>query len=74
MARLTWACFRDHRQVVSPFISHFFNKLCLVATKGRKVNNDVTILLIDLLLLNLVLSSLSLTLFVFFFLFFVFGL
>ena len=25
----------------------FFNKLCLVAKEGRKVNNGVTILLID---------------------------
>ena len=38
----------------------FFNKLCLVARKGRKVNNGVTILLIDLLVLNLIMFSLFL--------------
>ena len=42
------------------FISIFFNKLCLVARKGRKVNNGVTILLIDLLEPNLILFSLFL--------------
>ena len=50
---------RDHHMVKGfSFISIFFNKLCLVARKGRKVNNGVTILLIDLLLLNLILFSL----------------
>ena len=48
---------RDHHSVGFSFISIFFNKLCLVARKGRKVNNGVTILLIDLLGLNLILFS-----------------
>ena len=49
---------------LSVFLIKFFSKLCLVAGKGRKVNNSVTILLIDLLLLNLILFS---------FIFYVFG-
>ena len=50
---------RDHHLVKGfSFISIFFNKLCLVARKGRKVNNGVTILLIDLLGLNLIMFSL----------------
>ena len=48
---------RDHHSVGFSFISIFFNKLCLVARKGRKVNTGVTILLIDLLGLNLILFS-----------------
>ena len=49
----------DHHLVKGfSFISIFFNKLCLVARKGRKVNNGVTILLIDLLGLNLIMFSL----------------
>ena len=52
---------RGHHSVGFSFISiFFFNKLCLVARKGRKVNNGVTILLIDLLGLNLILFSLFL--------------
>ena len=58
----TWACFRG-RSVgflyLYFFLLIFFNKLCLVAWKGRKVNNGVTILLIDLLGLNLIMSYLS---------------
>ena len=51
---------RDHHSVGFSFISIFFNKLCLVARKGRKVNNGVTILLIDLFGINLILFSLFL--------------
>ena len=59
---LIWACFRERPPLVKgfSFISIFFNKLCLIARKGRKVNNGVTILLIDLLGLNLILFSLFL--------------
>ena len=52
---------RDHHSVKGfSFISIFFNKLFLVARKGRKVNNGVTILLIELLGLNLIMFSLFL--------------
>ena len=59
----TWACFRGRTppsrfSFISIFFINFFNKLCLVARKGRKENNGVTILLIDLLVLNLILFSL----------------
>ena len=58
-----WACFRERPPLgkgVFFYLYFFFNKLCLVARKGRKVNNGVTILLIDLLGLNLILFSLFL--------------
>ena len=57
----TWACFRG-RSVgflyLYFFLLIFFNKLCLVARKRMNVNYGVTILLIDLLKLNLILFSL----------------
>ena len=57
----TWACFRG-RSVgflyLYFFLLIFFNKLCLVARKRMNVNYGVTILLIDLLMLNLILFSL----------------
>ena len=55
-----WACFKERPPLGKRvfFYLYFFNKLCLVARKGRKVNNGVTILLIDLLGLNLIMFSL----------------
>ena len=56
-----WACFRERPPLgkrVFFYLYFFFNKLCLVARKGRKVNNGVTILLIDLLGQNLIMFSL----------------
>jgi len=55
LALSIWACFRERPPLgkrVFFYLYFFFNKLCLVARKGRKVNNGVTILLIDLLGLN----------------------
>ena len=59
-----WACFKERPPLGKRvffylyFFINFFNRLCLVARKGRNVNNGVTILLIDLLVLNLILFSL----------------
>ena len=59
LSLLIWACFRERPPLGRVFFYlYFFNKLCLVARKGRKVNNGVTILLIDLLGQNLIMFSL----------------